>query len=129
MSGRPIKRTLRPRKTQVVYCKDNVRRGLYPNHQVDFLGYSFRPRRSMNRWGKTFVNFSPGISNQAATAIRQTIRDWQLRCRIDKRIDDLVPLIFDFFKKSLVIWGHRLERCAVRTASPSRGSRRLCSST
>ena len=42
----------------------------------------------------------------------------------------LVPLIFDFFKKSLVIWGHRgLERCAVRTASPSRGSRRLFSST
>ena len=31
---------------------------------------------------------------------------------------ELVPLIFDFFKKSLVIWGHRgLERCAVRTAS------------
>ena len=44
--------------------------------------------------------------------------------------DELVPLIFDFFKKSLVIWGHRgLERCAVRTASPSRGSRRLFSST
>ncbi len=42
----------------------------------------------------------------------------------------LVPLIFDFFKKLLVIWGHRgLERCAVRTASPSRGSRRLFSST
>ena len=42
----------------------------------------------------------------------------------------LVSLIFDFFKKSLVIWGHRgLERCAVRTASPSRGSRRLFSST
>ena len=47
-----------------------------------------------------------------------------------KPIIDLVPLIFDFFKKSLVIWGHRgLERCAVRTASPSRGSRRLFSST
>ena len=46
------------------------------------------------------------------------------------RSGGLVPLIFDFFKKSLVIWGHRgLERCAVRTASPSRGSRRLFSST
>ncbi len=45
-------------------------------------------------------------------------------------IRELGPLIFDFFKKSLVIWGHRgLERCAVRTASPSRGSRRLFSST
>ena len=46
----------------------------------------------MNRWGKTFVNFSPGISNQAAKAIRQTTRDWQLDCRIDKRIDDLARM-------------------------------------
>ena len=31
--------------------------------QFDFLGYTFRPRMSTNRWGKTFVNFSPGISS------------------------------------------------------------------
>ncbi len=81
--------TLHPSKTQIVYCKDNVRRGHYPIQKFDFLGYTFRPRMSMNRWGKTFVNFSPGISNQAAKAIRQTIRDWRLKCRIDKRLDDL----------------------------------------
>ncbi len=43
--------------------------------------------------GKTFVNFSPGISNQAAKAIRQTIRDWRLNCRIDKRLDDLARML------------------------------------
>ena len=46
----------------------------------------------MNRWGKTFVNFSPGISNRAAKAIRQTMRDWQLDRRIDKRINDLAKM-------------------------------------
>ncbi len=97
--------TLHPRKTQIVYCRDNVRRGLYPNHQVDFLGYSFRPRRSMNRWGKTFVNFSPGISNQAATAIRQTIRDWQLDCRIDKRIDDLARMFNPIIRGWITYYG------------------------
>jgi len=40
----------------------------------------------MNRWGKTFVNFSPGIDNRADKAIRQTMRNWQLDRRIDKRI-------------------------------------------
>jgi IS1 family transposase len=84
--------TLHPDKTQIVYCKDNVRRGHYPNRKFDFLGYTFRPRLAMNRWGKTFVNFSPGISNRAAKAIRQTMRDWQLDRRIDKRINDLAKM-------------------------------------
>lgn len=84
--------TLHPSKTQIVYCKDNVRRGNYTHQKFDFLGYTFRPRLSMNRWGKTFVNFSPGMSNQAAKTVRQTMRDWQLRCRIDKRIDDLARM-------------------------------------
>ncbi|UVK35521.1 group II intron reverse transcriptase/maturase (plasmid) [Mesorhizobium sp. AR10] len=83
---------LHPNKTQIVYCKDNVRRGHCPNQKFDFLGYTFRPRLAMNRWGKTFVNFSPGISNRAAKAIRQTMRDWQLDRRIDKRINDLAKM-------------------------------------
>ena len=57
---------LHPQKTKIVYCKDSDRRGTYPNQSFDFLGYSFRPRRSKNRWGKFFVNFTPGISNAAA---------------------------------------------------------------
>ena len=83
---------LHPGKTQIVYCKDNQRRGCHSNQKFDFLGYTFRPRLAMNRWGKTFVNFSPGISNRAAQAIRQTMREWQLDCRIDKRIDDLAKM-------------------------------------
>jgi RNA-directed DNA polymerase len=83
---------LHPEKTRIVYCKDDDRRGDYPNEQFDFLGYTFRPRRSKNRWGKYFVNFSPGVSNAAAKAIRQSIRDWRLDCRIDKRVDDLARM-------------------------------------
>src|SRR6266849_6122461 len=36
--------TLHPDKTQIVYCKDDDRRGDYPNRNFDFLGYTFRPR-------------------------------------------------------------------------------------
>lgn len=35
-----------------VYCKDDYRRRTYPNEKFDFLGYTFRPRRSKNREGK-----------------------------------------------------------------------------
>jgi hypothetical protein len=83
---------LHPQKTKIVYCKDSDRPGSYPNQSFDFLGYTFRPRRSKNRWGKFFVNFTPGISNAAAKAIRQTIKGWKLRCRIDKQVDDLARM-------------------------------------
>ena len=83
---------LHPSKTKIVYCKDGDRRGCHPNESFDYLGYTFRPRRSKNRWGKYFVNFSPGVSSTATKAIRQRIRDWQLGCRIDKRIDDLARI-------------------------------------
>ena len=62
---------LHPSKTKIVYCKDDDRRGNYPNEKFDFLGYEFRPRRSKNRWGKFFVNFSPGVSKAATKAIRR----------------------------------------------------------
>jgi group II intron reverse transcriptase/maturase len=83
---------LHPQKTKIVYCKDDDRRGTSLEEHFDFLGYTFRPRRSKNRWGKYFINFSPGVSNAATKAIRQAIRRWQLRCRVDKRIDDLARM-------------------------------------
>src|SRR5438045_9604774 len=77
---------LHPDKTKVVYCKDDLRRRTYPNEKFDFLGYTFRPRRSKNREGKHFINFSPAISDQAVKAIRAEIRSWDLPERSDKGI-------------------------------------------
>ena len=44
-----------PEKTHIVYCKDDDRPGQYPTEQFTFLGYTFRARRSKNRWGKYFM--------------------------------------------------------------------------
>ena len=83
---------LHPEKTRIIYCKDDDRRGGYPNIGFDFLGYSFRPRRSKNRWGKYFINFSPAISSKAAKAIRQEVRSWNLPLRSDKALDVLARM-------------------------------------
>ncbi len=77
---------LHPDKTKIVYCQDDDRQGEYPNTVFDFLGYTFRPRRSKNRWGKHFINFSPAISNKAAKAIRRTSRGWNWPKRSDKSV-------------------------------------------
>jgi hypothetical protein len=96
---------LHPEKTKIVYCKDDDRRGNSKNESFDFLGYSFRARRSKNRFGKFFVNFSPGVSNAATKAIREEIRRWQLRCRIDKWIDDLARMFNPVIRGGLACSG------------------------
>ena len=83
---------LHPEKTKIVYCKDDDRRLEYPLTGFDFLGYTFRPRRSKNRWGKYFINFTPAVSNKAAKAIRQTLRKWKLHLRSDKSLMDLAHM-------------------------------------
>lgn len=83
---------LHPEKTKIVYCKDDDRREDYPVQSFDFLGYTFRPRRSKNRYGKHFINFTPAISNKAGKAIRQTVRRWKLHRRSDKSLRDLANM-------------------------------------
>src|SRR5438128_11389690 len=68
---------LHPEKTKVVYCKDEDRRRTYPNEKFDFLGYTFQPRRSKNRKGKFFINFSPAVSDKAVKAIGAEIGSWK----------------------------------------------------
>ena len=80
---------LHPEKTKIVYCKDDDRNGRYHNEHFDFLGFTFRPRRSKSYKGKHFINFTPAISNKAAKAIRQTIRSWNIQLRSDKSLEDL----------------------------------------
>ncbi len=83
---------LHPAKTKIVYCKDADRREEYPQTSFDFLGYTFRPRRSKNYMGNHFINFTPAISNKAAKHIRETSRAWKWPLRSDKSLEDLARM-------------------------------------
>jgi RNA-directed DNA polymerase len=85
--------SLHPEKTKIVYCKDSKRRLESEHIAFDFLGYTFRPRKSKTKQGKLFINFSPAISNKAATRIRQTLRKWKIQQRSDKSIEDLANML------------------------------------
>jgi Reverse transcriptase (RNA-dependent DNA polymerase) len=65
---------LHPDKTRVVYCQDINRTGDHPEIQFTFLGYTFRPRKAVDKYGRVYVNFSPAVSREALKAMRQTIR-------------------------------------------------------
>ena len=69
---------LNPQKTKVVYCADAKRRRHYDTKRFDFLGYTFKPRRSADKKGVIFTNFAPAVCDKAAVAMRQQIQSWRL---------------------------------------------------
>jgi len=122
------KLALHPAKTKIVYCKDDDRKGRYADEQFDFLGYTFRPRRSKNRRGTFFVNFSPAVSNTAAKEMRKTMREWKLHRRSDKSLEDLsrmfnpvlrgwINYFKSFYKSALYPVCRHFERTLVRWAT------------
>ena len=80
---------LNEQKTRIVYCQDDDRRGCYEQTSFDYLGYTFRPRLSKNRFGKHFLNFSPAVSGEASTRMRREMRSWGVARRSDKSLTDL----------------------------------------
>jgi RNA-directed DNA polymerase len=79
-----------PDKPRIVYCQDINRTGDYPDIQFAFLGYTFRPRKALDKYGRVYVNFSLAVSRDALKAMRQTIRGWHLRLTSDKSLDDVI---------------------------------------
>ena len=90
---------LHPEKTRIAYCKDADRRGGHPHIKFDFLGYTFRPRRAKNRWGRYFVSFLPAVSQKAASRIRRTIREWRLgAARNNQSLEEIARLVNPFVR-------------------------------
>jgi len=87
-------------KTRIVYCKDEDRKGDYPNISFDFLGYTFRNRGAKNKHGKYFDSFLPAISDKAKKAIRDEIRSWKLQLKVDKKLEDIAYM----FNKQIQGW-------------------------
>lgn len=96
---------LHPNKTKIVYCKDDDRQSNYQHEKFDFLGYTFRARGSKNKYGKYFVNFSPAVSNNATTKMRQTMRKWNLHNRSDKELGDIARMINPILKGWINYYG------------------------
>jgi len=90
---------LNEQKTRIVYCKDADRHGSHEHERFDFLGYTFRPRLSKNRFGKHFLNFSPAVADEAGKRMRREIRRWGLHRRSDKTLTDLARML------NPVLWG------------------------
>lgn len=115
-------------KTSIVYCKDKLRKTDYPVISFDFLGYTFKPRRSYSSVKKEyFVNFSPGISRKSIKAISQEMRKWKINLRSSQDLEDFArmynPILKGwwqyygyFYKSATAIIFNQLNRILVKWA-------------
>ena len=64
-----------------------------PSHgdiwESDPPAVALRNKGSCTGYGKFFINFTPGVSNKAAKAMRHTIRNWRIHLKPDKSIEDI----------------------------------------
>lgn len=80
---------LHPEKTRIVYCQDVNRRAQYSCVQFTFLGYTFRPRKVVDKYSRVYVGFTAAVSRDALTVMRQTVRSWHMQLMCDKELEDL----------------------------------------
>ena len=81
--------TMHPEKSKIVYCRHSRRTGTYPNVQFTFLGFTFRPRKALNKQNRPFTSFLPGASDDALKRMRQTVRGWKLHRQTSAKLADL----------------------------------------
>ena len=89
---------MHPPKTQIVYCKDNRRREMYPTVKFDFLEYQFRPRQAAtSQRSEFFCGYTPAVSPAALKSMRATIKSLNIPrqtpgtlAEIAKQIDPLL---------------------------------------
>ena len=120
---------LHPNKTKIVYCKDDNRKGNYPNTRFEFLGYDFRCRRVKNKDRELFLSFTPAVSKSAQVSMRAKIRKWKFYKRTDLNLNDIAKManpilrgwmeyygrynrsslysVFNHFNRTLAAWTRR----------------------
>ncbi len=81
--------SVHPDKTKIIFAKEDGREGRHPFQKFTFLGYDFQPRQVRKPNGKICLGFIPAASNGAKVKIRQTVRSWRWRTRVDKTLADL----------------------------------------
>src|SRR5262249_10183558 len=100
---------MHPTKTKVVYCKDENRKGKYPNIKFDFLGYCFRPRMVKRvKDNLLFCGFNPAVSPAALNTMRQAIRDLNLRRQTQLSVQDLARQLNPLLRGWITYYGRYL---------------------
>lgn len=88
------KLSLNEEKTKIVYCKSSRRKENHSNVTFDFLGYTFRPCKTIHKSSReAFTGFQPRISMKSTTKIRATMRSWNLKSKSHTPLDCIAQMV------------------------------------
>jgi RNA-directed DNA polymerase len=97
---------MHPDKTKIVDGKDGKRRRSYPNTKFDFVGYGFGPRVVRDRKSKRgFTSFGPQVSASSLKAMRQKVRELNLRKHTHGRLPDIARKLKELLQGWLNYYG------------------------
>lgn len=88
---------IHPEKSRIAFCKSSGRGDNYGIVSFDFLGYTFKPRRTVSNRGAIFLGFNPGVSKKSLkrmnTVIKQSVVFKSTQCGITDIARELNPKI------------------------------------
>ncbi len=85
--------TLHAEKTRIIYCKDQNRRGNHEQTSFDFLGYTFKQRRSKRKKDNCmFMSFCPAVSKSSINSMKTKTRKFHFGRRTDLEINDIAKI-------------------------------------
>lgn len=97
---------LNEEKTSIVYCKMNGRNENYPKVKFDFLGYSFKPRTTLNWKKKKFLGFDAGISTESQKKIIKDLKEKEKRMYFCKDLQEVAEVLNPSIRGWLNYYGH-----------------------
>jgi len=104
---------MHPTKTQIVYCKDNRRREMYPTVKFDFLGYQFRPRQvATSQRNEFFCGYTPAASPAALKSMRATIKSLNIPRQTPGTLAEIAKQINPLLRGWIAYYG-RFSRSAL----------------
>lgn len=83
-------------KTKIVYCKRNQK--YHPPFKVqyrtfDFLGFTFKTRRTRAKWGHLQLVYTPTMSKKAYKRVGEVLRKLKLHRMVHLQIQDLANIV------------------------------------
>jgi RNA-directed DNA polymerase len=96
---------LNEEKTKIVYCKSRRYNGDYPHVTFDFLGFTFQPRKTIDKQGKRSTGFLPAISGKSMKRINETIHRWNLNSHTNQTVERLATVINPIVRGWMTYYG------------------------
>jgi hypothetical protein len=100
-------------------AQDSNRKSKHPITYFDFLGYTFKPRLVRSSDSKMFVSFTPAVSSSASKAMKDRIRQWKLKYRVELSLEEIAVYCNPVLRGWMQYYGSNIHHQALSQFGPN----------